>query len=91
MVVVLVVSAIAATTTMAVALRSYSSYVNGTRQSLSDRAKEAAEAGLNILIENLNQDHPEWLIEPYSGNGDWTIRREATGWLPHDHRKQSKN
>ena len=79
MVVVVVVSAIAATTTMAVALRSYSSYVNGTRQSLSDRAKEAAEAGLNILIENLNQDHPEWLIEPYDGNGDWTIRREATG------------
>jgi len=79
LVVVLMASAIAATTTMAVVLRSYSSYVNGTRQSLSDRAKEAAEAGLNILIENLNQDHPEWLIEPYDGNGDWTIRREATG------------
>ena len=79
MVVVLMVSAIAATTTMAVALRSYNSYVNRTRQSLSDRAKEAAEAGLNILIENLNQDHPEWLIEPYNGDGDWKIRREATG------------
>ena len=55
LVVVLMASAIAATTTMAVVLRSYSSYVNGTRQSLSDRAKEAAEAGLNIIIENLTK------------------------------------
>ena len=62
MVIVLMASAIAATTTMAVAMRSYNNYVNGTRQSLADRAKEAAESGLNILIESLNQDHPEWLI-----------------------------
>ena len=53
-------SAIAATTITAVLIRSYSSYVNGTRQSLADRAKEAAESGLNILIESLNEDHPEW-------------------------------
>ena len=79
MVIVLMASAIAATTTMAVAIRSYNNYVNGTRQSLADRAKEAAESGLNILIESLNQDHPEWLIEPYDGNGDWSINREATG------------
>ena len=77
--IVLIASAIAATTTMAVALRSYNSYVNGTRQTLADRAKAAAEAGLNILIESLNQDHPEWLIEPYSGNGTWSINRDATG------------
>ena len=79
MVVVLMASAIAATTTMAVALRAYNSYVNGTRQILADRAKEAAESGLNILIERLNKEHPEWLIEPYNGDGDWTIRRTATG------------
>ena len=79
LVVVLMVSAIAATTTMAVALRSYNSYVNGVRQSLADRAKESAEAGLNILVESLNQDHPEWLIESYDGNGSWSISREATG------------
>ena len=69
-VVVLMVSAIAATTTMAVALRSYNIYVNGTKQSLADRAKEAAEAGLNILVESLNQEHPEWLIETYDGDGN---------------------
>ena len=79
MAIVLMASAIAATTTVAVAIRSYNSYVNGTRQSLANRAKEAAEAGLNILIESLNQDHPEWLIEPYSGNGSWSISRTATG------------
>ena len=79
MAIVLVASAIAATTTIAVAMRSYNSYVNGTRQSLANRAKEAAEAGLNILIESLNQDHPEWLIEPYDGDGSWSISREATG------------
>ena len=72
-------SAIAATTTMAIAIRSYNNYVNGTKQSLADRAKETAEAGLNILVESLNQDHPEWLIEPYDGNGNWSIKREATG------------
>ena len=58
---------------MAVALRAYNSYVNGTRQILADRAKEAAESGLNILIERLNKEHPEWLIEPYNGDGDWTF------------------
>ena len=79
MAIVLIVSAIAATTTMAIALRSYSSYVNGARQSLAQRAKEAAEAGLNILVESLNQDHPEWLIEPYDGEASWTISRAATG------------
>ena len=79
MVLVLMVSAIAATTTMAVAIRSYNNYVNGSRQSLSDRAKEAAETGLNILVESLNQDHPEWLIEPYDGEDNWSIKREATG------------
>ena len=79
MAIVLVASAIAATTTIAVAMRSYNSYVNGTRQSLANRAKEAAEAGLNILIESLNQDHPEWLIESYDGDGSWSISREATG------------
>ena len=79
LVIVLMASALAATTTMAVALRSYNSYVNGVRQSLADRAKESAEAGLNILVESLNQDHPEWLIEPYDGNGSWSISREATG------------
>ena len=79
MAIVLVASAIAATTTIAVAMRSYNSYVNGTRQSLANRAKEAAEAGLNILIESLNQDHPEWLIESYEGDGSWSISREATG------------
>ena len=79
MAIVLVASAIAATTTIAVAMRSYNSYVNGTRQSLANRAKEAAEAGLNILIESLNQDHPEWLIEPYNGSGSWSISRAATG------------
>jgi hypothetical protein len=79
MAIVLMASAIAATTTVAVAMRSYNSYVNGTRQSLANRAKEAAEAGLNILIESLNQDHPEWLIEPYNGNGTWSISRAATG------------
>ena len=79
MAIVLVASAITATTTVAVAMRSYNSYVNGTRQSLANRAKEAAEAGLNILIESLNQDHPEWLIEPYNGNGSWSISRAATG------------
>ena len=79
LVVVLMASAIAATTAMAVALRSYNSYVNGVRQSLADRAKESAEAGLNILVESLNQDHPEWLIESYDGNGSWSISREATG------------
>ena len=79
MAIVLVASAIAATTTIAVAMRSYNSYVNGTRQSLASRAKEAAEAGLNILIESLNQDHPEWLIEPYNGSGSWAISRAATG------------
>ncbi len=79
MVIVLMASAIGATATMAVAIRSYNNYVNGTRQTLADRAKEAAESGLNILIESLNQDHPEWLIEPYDGNGSWSINREATG------------
>ena len=79
LVIVLMASAIAATTTMAVAIRSYNNYVNNTRQSLADRAKEAAESGLDILIESLNQDHPEWLIEPYDGNGDWSISRNATG------------
>ena len=72
-------SAIAATTTVAVATHYYNSYVNGTRQILANRAKEAAEAGLNILIESLNQDHPEWLIEPYKGDGSWSISRAATG------------
>ena len=33
----------------------------------------------NILIESLNQDHPEWLIEPYNGSGSWSISRAATG------------
>ncbi len=79
LVIVLMVSAIAATTTMAVALSAYNSYVNGTRQSLADRAKEAAESGLNILIESLNQDHPEWLIEPYDGEEIWSISRASTG------------
>ena len=79
LVIVLLVSAIAATTTMAVTLSAYNSYVNGTRQSLADRAKEAAESGLNILIESLNQDHPEWLIEPYDGDGSWSISRASTG------------
>ncbi len=79
MVIVLMASAIAATTTIAVAIRSYNSYVNGTRQSLASRAKEAAETGLNVLIESLNEDHPEWLIEPYNGDGSWSISREATG------------
>ena len=79
MVIVLMASAIAATTTIAVAIRSYNSYVNGTRQSLANRAKESAEAGLNILIESLNEDHPEWLIEPYNGDGSWSISRTATG------------
>ena len=77
--IVLMASAIAATTIMAVLIRSYNSYVNGTRQSLVDRAKEAAESGLNILIESLNEDHPEWLIEPYDGDGNWSISRGATG------------
>ena len=77
--IVLAASAIAALTTMAVVIRAYSSYVNGAKLSLADRAKEAAESGLNILIERLNQDHPEWLIEPYDGEGSWSIRREATG------------
>ena len=79
MVIVLMASAIAAITTMAVATRAYNNYVNSTRQSLADRAKEAAETGLNILIESLNQDHPEWLVEPYHGSGSWSITREATG------------
>ena len=79
MVIVLMASAIAATTAMAVAVRSYNNYVNSARQSLADKAKEAAEAGLNILVESLNQDHPEWLIEPYNGNGNWSISRDATG------------
>ena len=79
MVIILAASAIAALTTMAIAMRAYNGYVNGAKQSLADRAKEAAEAGLNILIESLNQDHPEWLIEPYNGDGDWTINRGATG------------
>ena len=79
LVIVLMVSAIAATTITAVLIRSYSSYVNGTRQSLADRAKEAAESGLNILIESLNEDHPEWLIEPYDGDGNWSISRTSTG------------
>ena len=79
LVIVLMASAIAATTTIAVALRSYNSYVNGTRQSLGKRAQEAAEAGLNILVESLNEDHPEWLIEPYNGDGKWSISRTATG------------
>ena len=79
MVIVLMASAIAATTTMAIALRSYNIYVNGTRQSLADRAKEAAESGLNILIESLNKEHPEWLVESYDGVGSWSIRRAATG------------
>ena len=77
--IVLMASAIAATTIMAVLIRSYNSYVNGTRQSLADRAKEAAESGLNILIESLNEDHPEWLIEPYDGDGSWSISRTTTG------------
>ena len=77
--IVLMASAIAATTIMAVLIRSYNSYVNGTRQSLADRAKEAAESGLNILIESLNEDHPEWLIEPYDGDGNWSIIRTAGG------------
>ena len=77
--IVLMASAIAATTAMAVLIRSYSNYVDSTKQSLADNAKEAAEAGLNILVESLNQDHPEWLIEPYDGNGNWSISRDATG------------
>ena len=56
MVIVLMVI-IVATTAMAVAVRSYNNYVNSARQSLADKAKEAAEAGLNILVESLNQDH----------------------------------
>ena len=40
--IVLMSSAIAATATMAVAIRSYNHYVNSTRQSLADRAKDAA-------------------------------------------------
>ena len=79
LVIVLMVSAIAATTITAVLIRSYSSYVNGTRQTLADRAKEAAESGLNILVESLNEDHPEWLIESYDGDGNWSISRTATG------------
>ena len=79
MMIVLAASAIAALTTMAVAIRSHNSYINGVRQSLADRAKESAEAGLNILIESLNQDHPEWLIEPYDGKGSWSINRQTTG------------
>ena len=79
LIVVLIASAIAAITTMAVAVRSYNSYVNGTRQSLANRAEEAAEAGLQILIESLNRDHAEWLIESYDGDGTWAINREATG------------
>ncbi len=79
LIIVLMVSAIAATTITAVLIRSYNSYVNGTRQSLADRAKEAAESGLNILVESLNEDHPEWLIEAYDGDGNWSISRTATG------------
>ena len=79
MMIVLAASSIAALTTMAVVIRAYSNYINGTKLSLADRAKETAESGLNILVESLNQDHPEWLIEPYDGEVSWSIRREATG------------
>ena len=79
MAVVLVVSAIAATTSVAVAMNSYNSFVNGRRQSLAEQARETAEAGVNILVEELNRNHPEWLIENYSGTGQWSLVNNQSG------------
>ena len=53
---VLIASTIAATMAVAVSIRAYTSYTNATKKSLSINARNAAESGLAILIESLNQD-----------------------------------
>ena len=71
---VLIASTIAATMTVAVSIRAYTSYTNATKESLSINARNAAESGLAILIESLNRDYPEWLISSFDKNDDdtWT-------------------
>ena len=76
MVIVLMASLIATVSTMAIAMQAHNSYVNSSRQSMAKRAREAAESGLAILVESLNQDYPEWLVSNYNGSGAWT-RKES--------------
>lgn len=79
MAVVLIVSLIATVSTMAVAMQAYTSFSNGTRQNMAQRAREAAESGLNRLIESLNQDYPEWLIQNFNGTESWPLSSERVG------------
>mgnify|MGYP001159686103 CR=1 FL=1 len=80
MVIVLMASLIATVSTTAIALQAHTSYVNSRRQSMAKGAREAAESGLAIIIESLNQDYPEWLISNYEGTGTWKRRAtEGTG------------
>ena len=80
MVIVLMASLIATVSTMAIALQAHTSYLNSSRQSMAKRAREAAESGLAILVESLNQDYPEWLVSNYNGSETWNRRRSgATG------------
>lgn len=78
MVIVLMASLIATVSTMAIAMQAHNSYVNSSRQSMAKRAREAAESGLAILVESLNQDYPEWLVSNYKGSGSWS-RRDSGG------------
>ena len=75
MVIVLMTSLIATVSTMAIAMQAHTSYVNSSRQSMAKRAREAAESGLAILVESLNQDYPEWLVSDYNGEGLWSAKR----------------
>ena len=80
MVIVLMASLIATVSTMAIALQAHTSYLNSSRQSMAKRAREAAESGLAILVESLNQDYPEWLVSNYNGSETWNRRSSgATG------------
>ena len=78
MVIVLMASLIATVSTMAIAMQAHTSYVNGSRQSMAKRAREAAESGLAILVESLNQDYPEWLVSDYNGEGLWSRKENGS-------------
>lgn len=79
---ILLVALVATISTTAVALQAYNAYTNSVRQGLARRAREAAEAGLDTLIESLNRDFPEWLIYSYSGSGPWSFVSKTTTCTP---------
>lgn len=73
---VLIASSIAATMAVALSIRAYTGYTDTKKQSLSIKARDAAESGLAILVESLNRDYPEWLISSFDKEDEdrWTAR-----------------